>query len=120
LIGLPTCSSTPKSPTQIAEEPNLEFCRAVHAEESAIIKVANLGGVSLNNATLYVTTFPCQLCAKKIVSAGIRRVVWVEAYPHGRSHEMLTAAGVELVQFSGVKARGFYRLFARPLKPIDR
>jgi len=110
-----TCSSCGQKVAKILPGKNLEFCRAAHAEESAILKVANLGGLSLFNATLYSTTFPCQLCAKQIISAGISRVVWVEAYPHGESHKMLGDAGVELVQFSGVKARGFYRLFRRPL-----
>jgi dCMP deaminase len=91
----------------------LDLCRALHAEENAIVQVAHLGGVSLDNATLYTTTFPCQLCAKKIAAAGIRKVVWLEPYPHAEAQRILREAGIKFPQFEGVKARGFPRLFAR-------
>lgn len=58
----------------------IEFGRAVHAEMAALIDAARRG-VSVKNATLYCTTFPCHLCARHIVAAGIRRVVYIEPYP---------------------------------------
>jgi deoxycytidylate deaminase len=57
-----------------------EFGRAVHAEMEGILAAARIG-VSVRNATLYTTTFPCHNCAKHIVDAGIREVVYVEPYP---------------------------------------
>jgi deoxycytidylate deaminase len=58
----------------------IEFGRAVHAEMAALTDAARRG-VSTKDATLYCTTFPCHICAKHIVSAGIRRVVYIEPYP---------------------------------------
>jgi deoxycytidylate deaminase len=58
----------------------LEFGRMIHAEMSAISDAARLGRAT-REATLYSTTFPCHLCAKHIVAAGIDRVVFLEPYP---------------------------------------
>jgi cytidine deaminase len=58
----------------------LEFGRIIHAEMSAICD-ASRKGVSIEGATLYCTTFPCHLCAKHIVAAGIVKVVYLEPYP---------------------------------------
>jgi cytidine deaminase len=57
----------------------LEFGRIIHAEMSAICDAARKG-VSVNAATLYCTTFPCHICAKHIVAAGISAVVYIEPY----------------------------------------
>jgi cytidine deaminase len=58
----------------------IEYGRAVHAETAAITDAARRG-VSVQGATLYCTTFPCHLCAKHIIAAGIQRVVYIEPYP---------------------------------------
>lgn len=58
----------------------IEYGRAVHAEMAAITDAARRG-VSVQGATLYCTTFPCHLCAKHIIAAGIERVVYIEPYP---------------------------------------
>jgi deoxycytidylate deaminase len=57
-----------------------EFGRGVHAEMAAIVD-ASRRGVSVRNTTLYTTTFPCHVCARHIVDAGIPRVVYNEPYP---------------------------------------
>ena len=57
-----------------------EFGRAVHAEMGVITDAARRG-VSLRNATMYGTTFPCHNCAKHIVASGIKRLVYIEPYP---------------------------------------
>lgn len=66
---------------------SIDFHPCTHAEMSAIIDAAKLG-TSLKNSTLYTTTFPCHLCAKDIVTAGIKRVVFLEAYPKSKSKEL--------------------------------
>lgn len=91
----------------------LDLCRAVHAEENAILQVSRLGGTSLEKANLYTTTFPCQLCAKKIISVGISRVIWLEPYPYEEAHKMLINSNIDLFPFEGVKAQAFYKLFRR-------
>ncbi len=58
----------------------IEFGRMIHAEMSAISDAARLGRTT-KAATLYTTTFPCHMCAKHIVAAGIDRVVFLEPYP---------------------------------------
>lgn len=65
----------------------LDFHPCTHAEISAIIDAAKLG-VSVRNSTLYTTTFPCHLCAKDIISAGIKRIVYLEAYPKSKNKEL--------------------------------
>lgn len=58
----------------------LEYGRIVHAEMSAISDAARLGR-STKESTLYCTTFPCHMCAKHIVAAGVLDVVFLEPYP---------------------------------------
>ena len=56
-----------------------EYGRSVHAEMEALMSCVRTG-VSARNGTLYTTTFPCHNCAKHIISAGIKRVVFIEPY----------------------------------------
>lgn len=65
----------------------IEFGRAVHAEMAAITHAAR-SGVSLQDARLFCTTFPCHICARHIVAAGIRDVVFVEPYEKSRTAEL--------------------------------
>jgi deoxycytidylate deaminase len=65
----------------------IEFGRDIHAEMSAISDAARKG-LSVKGATLYCTTFPCHICAKHIVAAGIKRVVYIEPYPKSYAQEL--------------------------------
>ena len=58
----------------------IEFGRPVHAEMAALLDAARRG-VSVKGHALFTTTFPCHDCAKHIVAAGIKRVVYIEPYP---------------------------------------
>ena len=82
----------------IASGTRAELCYATHAEQNAIIQAAKLG-VSIDGATLYCTHQPCVICAKMIVNAGIRRVVYRHGYPDTFSLEILNEAGVLLERF---------------------
>lgn len=96
----------------------LEYCRALHAEENAILQTAIIGGIGIDRATMYTTTFPCELCAKKIYQARIKKVVYTEPYPGNISEDVFFKDGshrVELVQFEGVKSYSFYRLYKPPV-----
>ena len=75
-----------------------ELCYAVHAEQNAIIQAARLGSV-IDGATLYCTHQPCVLCAKMIVNAGIKRVVYRDGYPDEFAVEMMKEGGVSLERF---------------------
>jgi deoxycytidylate deaminase len=65
----------------------LEFGRTIHAEMSAICD-ASRKGISVEKGTLYCTTFPCHICAKHIVAAGLLRVVYLEPYPKSYAFEL--------------------------------
>lgn len=59
----------------------IEFSRSVHAEMLAIINAGRLGsGKMIAGGKLFVTTFPCHVCARHIVSAGIQEVHFIEPY----------------------------------------
>ncbi|MCH8266907.1 MAG: cytidine deaminase, partial [Acidobacteria bacterium] len=105
-----------------------EFGRAVHAEMEAIIAAARVG-ISIRGATLYTTTFPCHGCAKHIVGAGIKRVVYVEPYPKSlaidlhddsialdsdRAEKLQTKVNFE--PFVGVSPRRYNDLFSDTTK----
>ena len=68
----------------------------LHAEANAITKVARSSNSS-DGATLYVTASPCIECAKLIIQAGIKRVVYGEKYRLVDGIELLERAGIELV-----------------------
>jgi deoxycytidylate deaminase len=91
----------------------MKWCTALHAEERAII---NAAGKDLRETTLYTTTFPCTLCAEKIIHAGIRDVVYVEAYPDASGLVLFKATKVASRRFEGVRSRNFERYFA-PIQP---
>ena len=73
---------------------------AAHAEQNAIAQAA-LNGVSCDGATIYVTCQPCAGCAKMMINAGIRRVVFEGDYPDDLARELFTLAGVELLKMDG-------------------
>ncbi len=73
-----------------------ELCRALHAEQNAIIQAATLGQ-SIEGATIYVTNQPCVICAKMIINAGIKRIVVKEGYPDELAVEILDEAGLAIV-----------------------
>jgi deoxycytidylate deaminase len=58
----------------------IEFSRAIHAEMEAILGLARSQGNSTDSCVMYTTTFPCHNCARHIIAAGIRRVVYIEPY----------------------------------------
>lgn len=65
----------------------LEFGRIVHAEMNAITDSAKRG-VPLKGMILYCTTFPCHMCARHIISAGIKEVVFIEPYPKSMAKKL--------------------------------
>ncbi len=73
----------------------------LHAEANAILKVAS-STQSCKNATLYITLSPCRECSKLIHQAGIKRVVFVNAYKDISGVKFLEKAGVEIVHLSHI------------------
>jgi dCMP deaminase len=72
-----------------------ELCRGLHAEQNAILQAAAFG-VSLKDSELYCTHQPCVTCAKMLINAGIKRVVFLGSYPDELSLELLEEGKVAL------------------------
>ena len=72
-----------------------ELCRALHAEQNAIIQAATLGQ-SIEGATIYVTHQPCIICAKMIINAGISRIVVRSGYPDKMAEDMAREANLRI------------------------
>jgi len=72
-----------------------ELCRALHAEQNALIQ-ASLHGISVKDSVLYSTNQPCVICAKMIINAGIREIVIAEGYPDKMALDFLKKAGVKI------------------------
>ncbi|MGP1362142.1 MAG: deoxycytidylate deaminase [Bacteroides sp.] len=88
-------NGTPSSFPNVCENENNEtFPYVLHAEANAITKVAKSNNSS-DGATLYVTASPCMECAKLIIQAGIRRVVYSTEYRNMEGIELLHRANIE-------------------------
>jgi deoxycytidylate deaminase len=92
----------------------LEYGRIIHAEMSAVCDSARLGR-PLKNSVLYCTTFPCHMCAKHIVAAGVCEVVFLEPYPkslaselHGDSIEIEGQSRGDYSEFPATKFKHFH------------
>lgn len=72
-----------------------EVCRAICAEQLAISEAAR-NGVKLDGGTAYITTFPCHICSKMLVSSGINEIVYDKDYPDKLSQNFLEEAGVKI------------------------
>lgn len=89
-------NGTPSGFENVCEdENNKTFPYVLHAEANAITKVARSNNSS-DGATLYVTASPCIECAKLIIQAGIKRVVYSEEYRLTDGIDLLKAAGVQI------------------------
>lgn len=104
-----------------------EYSRSIHAEMEAILSVAREGKHSLVGATLYTTTYPCHNCARHIVAAGIKTVVYIHPYSKSKAlalhNDAITEDPTEtnkvvFKQYDGVAPHNFLRSFStnRPRK----
>lgn len=106
----------------------IEFGRMIHAEMSAITDAARLG-TRIKGSTMFSTAFPCHMCAKHIVSSGIKRLVYLEPYPKSYASELhsdsitFDAADKTKVLFQpfiGISPRRFRDIFEKKSKKINR
>lgn len=113
-----------------------EFGRAAHAEMEALLSCVRKG-ISTTDKILYTTTFPCHNCARHIIGAGIKKVVYIEPYPKSKAAKLhddsitLTEEvrdcppqhKIPFVPFVGVSPRKYAELFTiKPMygKDVDR
>jgi len=95
--GLDHCDVVGCAREGVASGTRHELCRAVHAEQNAIIQAA-LHGISIEGATLYCTHQPCVLCAKMMINVRVTKVVYQQSYPDETALDFLQQAGIEVVR----------------------
>ncbi len=98
-----------------------EFGRIVHGEMEALMMCAR-NGISAKGCSMYMTTFPCHNCAKHIIAAGIKKVVYIEPYPKSKALEFYpneisenrqdNEKKVIFIPFKGVGPHRFIDLFS--------
>ena len=96
--GLPHCEQQGgclREQMDIPSGERQELCRALHAEQNAIIQ-AGVHGVGLRDVTCYSTNQPCVTCAKMLINANVRRIVFAGDYPDTLARQMLAEADVTL------------------------
>ena len=97
--GCPRCGS------DVPSGEKLEECFCSHGEENAIVQAA-YHGISVKDAILYTTYSSCLLCAKMIINAGIREVVYQDRYTIDETARvLLKAAGVILRPLMSLEER---------------
>lgn len=79
-----------------------EVCRAICAEQLAISEAAR-NGIKIDGSIAYITTFPCHICAKLLVSSGISEIVYDQDYPDELSKEFLKEAGTKTRKLNSFK-----------------
>ena len=98
--GIPHCAEMGgcyREQNNIPSGERHELCRALHAEQNAIIQAATYAQ-GIDGATIYITHQPCVICAKMIINAGIERIVVNEGYPDEMAVSILEEAGLRIVR----------------------
>lgn len=75
---------------------SFELVKTIHAE-AAVISEAAKRGIALEGAAMYVTTFPCPVCAKSIAIAGIKKIYYSKGYSLLDAEDILKAYDVEIM-----------------------
>lgn len=105
--GMPHCNEVGclREKNMIPSGERHELCRGAHAEANAIVQAA-LHGTSTKGATMYTTHRPCSFCAKLIVNAKIKEVVYFFPYPDKLALELLNGAKINLREYEIVASEG--------------
>lgn len=92
--GMPHCDEIGciRDKLNIKSGEKMEVCTGVHAEMNALLQA----GMEAKGGTLYCTIVPCNTCAKMIINAGIKRVVYSEDYPEKMGLKLLQEAGIRV------------------------
>jgi len=75
-----------------------EICRGLHAEQNAIIQAA-VFGISIKNSVLYCTNTPCVVCAKMLINAGVKEIVYSGEYPDDLAKKMINESKIKIRNF---------------------
>jgi dCMP deaminase len=74
-----------------------ELCRALHAEQNAIIQAAQTG-ISMDGSTLYCTHQPCVVCAKMLINSGINKIIFKGDYPDKLALSILKEGKIDFIR----------------------
>lgn len=90
--GLPHCDEIGciRDTDKIPSGERMEVCTGVHAEQNALLQA----GKGARGAVLYTTIVPCNTCAKMIINAGMKRVVYLDGYPETMGVDLLKQASI--------------------------
>lgn len=81
----------------IASGTRAEMCYAIHAEQNAVVQAARMG-ISVEDATIYVTHQPCSVCTRILINSGIKKIIYLAPYPDEFSLSLLEESEVECIQ----------------------
>lgn len=95
---------------------SLEYGRTVHAEMNAITDAAR-NGHAVRNCTLFCNTFPCHNCAKHIVAAGLKEVVYLRPYPKSYASDLFDDS-ISIDHFGQIKGKIEFNQFIGIFGPI--
>lgn len=118
---LKSCEDETLTGTQLLDL--IEFGRIIHAEMAAIVDAARRGN-KVQGSILYCTTFPCHMCARHIIGAGIKQVVFIEPYPKSKVEDLYrdsvavegtgVADKISFSAFVGISPTTYQELFEMP------
>lgn len=105
--GLRHCSDAGclRNELKVASGERHELCAGLHAEQNAIIQAA-FHGVSIRGATLFCTHFPCAICAKMLINAGVEMIYYRYEYEDSMSGKYLKSAGIPFIQLDAENRKG--------------
>ena len=75
-----------------------ELCFVVHAEQNALLDALDKR-IDIKGSTVYVTKQPCMICAKMLINAGIKRIVYLKPYPDMYSEKIIKDAKIKLERY---------------------
>ena len=98
---------------KIDNNKNQVYTRSLHAEENAFLQLAKYGNNEIIGGQLFTTASPCFLCAKKAYQLGIKRIVYIEAYPDISNEQVfdIGTQDIEMVHFRGAIGLAYQKLY---------
>jgi len=96
-VGLAHCGEIGclRQEMQVPSGERHELCRGLHAEQNAIIQAA-VHGAAIRDSILYCTHYPCAVCAKMLVNAGVSSLVLADNYPDNLAKRIFAEAGIDV------------------------
>ncbi|OQX87323.1 MAG: cytidine deaminase [Candidatus Omnitrophica bacterium 4484_70.2] len=93
--GLPHCETVGclREKLKVPSGERHELCRGLHAEQNVLLQAACYG-IPVRGSSLYVTVSPCSICAKMIINAKIKEIVYHQLYPDRMAEEFFQKAGI--------------------------